>query len=69
MSPIQFRESRSWPLVAGEHLLSQMVRDFSYMRERIAEGVMPARLLPKSELSQFEQRRPIAHASRQRIAA
>jgi isopenicillin N synthase-like dioxygenase len=57
------------PLVAGEHLLSQMVRDFSYMRERIAEGAMPARLLPKSELSQFEQRRPIAHASRQRIAA
>ena len=44
------------PLIAGEHLLTQMVRDFSYMRERIWMGRMPLRYLPTAEVSQFELR-------------
>lgn len=44
------------PLIAGEHLLTQMVRDFSYMRERIKTGRMPARFLPTAEASRFEMR-------------
>jgi len=44
------------PLVAGEHLLTQMVRDFSYMRERIKMGRMPVRFLPTAEVSPFELR-------------
>lgn len=57
------------PLVAGEHLLSQMVRDFSYMRDRIAQGEMPRRLLPQSAVSQFERRGPAIPALDERIAA
>jgi isopenicillin N synthase-like dioxygenase len=56
-------------LVAGEHLLSQMVRDFSYMRSRIAAGEMPRRYLPHSTVSQFERRGPMASGLGQRIAA
>lgn len=56
-------------LVAGEHLLSQMVRDFSYMRDRIAAGEMPRRFLPKAGLSQFERRSPTTSEMDHRIAA
>jgi len=55
-------------LVAGDHLLSQMVRDFSYMRERIKTGQMPARLLPTAAASSFELRRPMGPGSGRSVA-
>ncbi len=50
------RPSAYEPLVAGDHLLSQMARDFSYIRARIEQGQMPAWLNVPGTESLFERR-------------